>query len=125
MLAERGNAEMATPLTLPFPPLSFLTVEGPLLASELESEVSPRIGDGISICIRHAVGVNRRGGYFFHLRSDNDGIALYNFESHKLHVFTDYACVTEFINHVIGLAYSDEMWSLAQTLNLRTDDQTC
>lgn len=124
LLAQKGKVDMPTPLTLPFPPLSFLTVEGLLSPSELESHVSRRIADGISICIRHSVGVNQRGGYFFHFRSDNDSIGLYNFESHKLHAFKNYACATEFINHVIGLAYSQPMWSLAQTLNLRTDDQT-
>ena len=110
------------PLTLPYPPLLVLAVDGHLTWDWLSARVGDRIAQGVSICLTHARGATSRGGYFFHIRQSAGGYAFSDFESVPYLETADGTDCVRFINHVSGRVYSESIWAMCQSANLRADD---
>lgn len=63
----------------------------------------------VSLCIRSAQGHPRRGGYFFHLRQDqNQRFIIHDFAGQAIDSL-DLKSLTRFINHVSGRMFDREM----------------
>lgn len=113
---------MPTPLKLPFPPLIQLDQDAELKGEDLTRRLGMRLGAGVSVCVRSMNGPVKRGGYFFHLRRDESGHFLFaTFDGHEILLLEDASQAAAFINHVSGRRYSEEMWEIAQRINLRKD----
>jgi hypothetical protein len=115
---------MPTPLSLPYPPLLFIDKDGPLTEKDVRDGIQPRLKQGVSLCVRSLSGPTKRGGFFFHAAqaSSDQPIMLSTFDTVAITSIQDLSELTVFINHVTGRQYSDRIWQLCQTINLRTDD---
>ena len=110
------------PLTLPYAPLVVLAEDGQLTWDRLSARVSDRIAEGVSICLTNGIGASSRGGYFFHIRQCENGYVFYDFEAVPYLEVVDGVTCVQFINHVSGRAYSQDIWESCQSANLRSDD---
>ncbi len=89
----------------------------------LEPQIRNRLGVGVSLCIIRSEGATNRGGYFFHLREVADGFSFSTFDRQNvLTLATGEDCV-DFINHVSGRRYKEDMWAKSQSVNLRSDEE--
>lgn len=111
---------MPTKLTLPFPPLVSLELAGDLVWDVLRQHAGPRLADGVSLCILRPGEPPDRGGYFFHVRVVGPDVKFSTFDRADVLTLSEGAAV-RFMNHVAGRRYDEEMWRLAQKVNLRTD----
>jgi hypothetical protein len=113
---------VATPLTLPFPPLAFLDRDGPLTEDDVARTLGERLDVGVSVCVRSTSGPEKRGGYYFHVRRTREGhLALSTFDTRDVITLEDMATLVAFMNHASGRQYSEAMWEISQQINLRTD----
>lgn len=115
---------MPTPLSLPYPPLVVIDAHGPLSWDSLSEQLAIRLEAGVSFCLREAQGHEKRGGYFFHIKSSDQGFTFRTFDRQIVCSFPTGAECAAFINHVAGRLYDEEMWQIAQKVNLRTDADT-
>ena len=116
---------MPTPIFLPFPPLRVLECDGPISWERLEQEIGDGLDEGVSLCLVTEQGEPDRGGYFFHLQRNNDGLAFFIFKQQEgedpksvLTFETGEECAT-LMNHVSGRQYDGEMWSKCQEANIK------
>lgn len=115
---------MPTSISLPFPPLVILELDGLIIWSWLEPHIRCRLKEGVSLCIISSEGKTKRGGYFFHLRHGVEGFAFSTFDREDVLKFdTGEECVA-FMNHVSGRKYDENMWITCQLVNLRTDEES-
>ncbi len=113
---------MPTPLKLPFPPLLQIDQDEPLEPRDLTRHLGSRLDAGVSFCVRSAAGPERRGGYFFHVRRDSSGQCwLATFDGEEVVSLDELSSLAALINHVSGRKYSEQMWEIAQRINLRKD----
>lgn len=112
---------MTKPVTVPYPPVIVLSIEGKVLWSALLPLIKDRLENGVSVCITASTGVPNHGGYFFHIRNDPGGIAFSTFDRESVCMLKDGGECEIFINHVMGIEYSERMWKLSQQINLKTD----
>lgn len=113
---------MPTSIELRFPPLQIL--EAPELVDWkwLFNKIGSRLSKGVSICIVSASGEPNRGGYFFHIRQKTDRICFSTFDRENVISFENTSKCADFINHVTGRKYDQEMWEQCQYVNLKTDN---
>jgi hypothetical protein len=109
-------------LKLPYPPLVTLDVTQPLEWLQLEEKYGARLAVGLSILIRPYGGPELRGGYFFHLRREGTQILFFAFDGQHQVAAESGVAAAALMNHVAGLAYSEECWKRLQIANLREDD---
>jgi hypothetical protein len=112
---------MPTPLLLPYPPLVVLECGAQITWSDFSSLETGWIERGASICITARAGHPRRGGYFFHLRLTQNGIALRSFDRDRVLVLESEQEVVEFFNHSTGRLYSERMWNVSEDADLKID----
>lgn len=113
---------MATPLTLPYPPLVIVESDQAVTWRTLEPLIERRLSRGVSLCLVAASGEENHGGYFFHIIRTSDGFVFRTFDRDTVLVLaTEKECV-EFINHVSGRRYSQPMWEQSQLVNFRKDE---
>lgn len=115
---------MVEPVTLPFPPLVEIQSDVPITWEDLEECVGDRLEEGVSICLLYSDGPEKRGGYFFHFQSVDQGYSFSTFQRSNVISFENGERCAEFINHVSGREYSEEMWSRSRAVNLRSDEET-
>ena len=113
---------MPTPISLPFPPLQVVELDGLVTWDWLERLIRDRLAAGVSLCIVGGVGAPNRGGYFFHLRKEVEGFAFSTFDRPNALTFGSGEECAAFINHVTGRLYDKNMWAKCQKANLRTDE---
>jgi len=118
---DRGTPQVPTPLKLPFPPLVMVEGDQPLRWADLEPLIQQRLQIGVSLCILRRAGDAKRGGYFFHIKKTTEGYTFCTFDRAAVCAFADGEKAVAFINHVSGREYSDDMWRIAQHVNLRSD----
>lgn len=114
---------MPTPISLPFPPLVVLELDGLVTWDWLEPLVRDRLDAGVSLCIVGGQGATNRGGYFFHLREDVEGFAFSTFDRQSVLTFGTGEECAAFMNHVSGRLYDENMWARCQEANLKTDEE--
>lgn len=113
-----------TPLTLPYPPLAILACTGCVSWAELQRAVGPQLRRGVSLCLISPSGPQDRGGYFFHVRSEDDHQFVFStFDRRDVCTVVGTAQCAAFINHVSGRRYDEAMWLLSQRVNLRNDQE--
>ena len=112
---------MSRPLKLRFPPLQIIEVAGPLTWPDFDALLNERLESGVSFVLLQRDGPRDRGGYFFHLKREEQTYIFSTFDREGVCTFGSGEECAEFINHVAGLAYSEGMWAIAQLVNLRTD----
>jgi hypothetical protein len=106
--------------SVPFPPLRVVDQEQPIEVAWLLLKLK-EWGGAASILIRSEQGAERRGGYFFHVSQESDGIQFADFEGETV-VQLPLADAVRLINHASGRAFDEEMLLLCQrTVNLRQD----
>ena len=115
---------MPTPISLPFPPLLVLELDGPVTWDWLEPLIRDRLEAGVSLCIVGSEGATNRGGYFFHLREEAEGITFSTFDRPNVLSFETVEDSVAFINHVSGKRYDENMWVICQAANLKTDEES-
>lgn len=109
---------------IPFPPLRIIVTDDPLTEEEVKKILA---GDrSVSLCVRSVSGHAKRGGYFFHIRKkigQDECFEVLNFE--KISVLSlSMKQVIAFINHCAGLAFSEDMFKICQTVvNFRLDPE--
>lgn len=107
--------------TLPYPPLIIIPTDSPLSWDDIEGKISDRLNDGVSILVTRAQGKHNRGGFFFHFRKEDNMYMFRTFDRLKVCSFDTGNDLIQFINHVCGYKYSEEIWRLSQKINLRSD----
>ena len=115
---------MPTPISLPFPPLLVLELDGLLTWDWLEPQIRDRREAGVSLCIVGSEGATNRGGYFFHLREEAKGFAFSTFDRQNVLTFGSGEECAAFMNHVSGRLYDENMWVRCQEANLKTDEES-
>jgi len=107
----------------PFPPLVRIDTSEPVSLKQLSEILSSR-PDGVTICVRSAVGHENRGGFFFHLKVPggiSNDCEIYNFEKIRVAVMSLDKTVA-FVNHCAGLAFDDWAFHFCQSvINFRLD----
>ena len=112
---------MPTELTLRFPPLKILELDGLITWEWLEPKISDRLETGVSICVTRTRGVAMRGGYFFHFQKTDKGFEFSTFDRPVVLTLSSGDECADFMNHVSGRQYDEEMWRKCQEVNLRPD----
>lgn len=107
----------------PFSPIVLIDIGEPITYQELLSILNKR-ADGVTLCVRYESGVEKRGGYFFHVRrlsTNNDLWSLLTFEKeHIADVPSAFLC--RLINHCTGQIFDEECFSFCiNVINLRSD----
>ena len=74
------------------------------------------------MCLVDSDGVANRGGYFFHLREEDEEIRFSTFNRKNILSFSTTEDCEAFINHVSGRKYDEYMWIKCQKANLKTDE---
>ena len=115
---------MPTKILMPFPPLVTVELDGPITWSWLEPQIQCRLGEGVSLCITSSEGEANRGGYFFHFRHGTEGFTFSTFDREDVLTFVTGEESVEFMNHVSGRKYDENMWSKCQSVNLRSDKES-
>jgi hypothetical protein len=112
---------MPTPLTLPYPPLIILECGSRITWSVFSDLGIARLEQGASLCITAETGDLNRGGYFFHVKSSEDGIILRTFDRDNVLTLETQEELVEFLNHATGRVYSERMWDLSEDADLKVD----
>jgi len=109
---------------VPFAPVVRIEVSEPLSIDQLSPMLAERPG-GVTICIRSDQGHVNRGGYYFHIKPDEEfqSFTIYNFE--KIHVASlSIEQLVAFVNHCTGLAFNDWAFQFCQSVvNFRLDPE--
>jgi len=112
---------MPTPLHLPYPPLVVLECGSQITWSDFSCLETGWIEKGASICITAREGHLNRGGYFFHIRLTQVGIALRAFDRDNVLVLESEQQLVDFLNHATGRIYSENMWNVSEEADLKVD----
>lgn len=116
-----GGSQMVTNVDVPFPPVEVINTTAPLDWATLRDHIGTRLHPGVSFVVRVFDGPPNRGGYFFHLREDDDCYFFSTFTRPDVCTFDEPDACIRLINHVCGLVYDEAMWRLASRINLRDD----
>lgn len=122
-LKEEKDYDMPTPLDLPYPPLICIQSDEPVTWERLFELVGERLREGVSICIQSERGVEKRGGFFFHVKHTDEGYSFCTFDRTEVVLLSNETECMTFINHVSGRMYDEEMWRLCNSqVNFRSDN---
>lgn len=121
------GASRLSPMTklfgpVPFPPLCVVDRDEAVDEVLLHLCLSTRPA-GLSILLRSGNGAPQRGGYFFHLSTDQEEVRFHDFEG-KLLIMLSLAEAVRLINHASGRLFDAEMLDRCQReINLRHDEE--
>ena len=104
------------------PPFELCVIDSdePLTQRDIIRSLDP--SGSVSLCIRSGQGHERRGGYFFHLRQDQNQRFVINDFAGKAIDSVDLEFLTRFVNHVSARVFDREMLAYCQrTVNLSQD----
>lgn len=103
------------------PPFEIFLVDtdDPISIDDVERALQDN--QGISLCLRSAVGPEERGGYFFHIERADQLFIIRDFAKHAIDTI-DATKLISFINHASGRRFDPKMLAYCQSvINFRED----
>jgi hypothetical protein len=105
---------------VPFPPLAVIDRDEPIDADWIINAMADR-GGSVSLLLRTTVGVDGRGGFFFHLSQNGELLKFHDFAGDGI-IDLPGDTAAKLINHASGRMFDPEVLTLCQrVINLRQD----